>query len=511
MSSESITIFNGRRCTKVPRASVASTPSSTSIIPTSVTTTPTVSVASTASQTTFISVTPSITATSQIVVSSSSSSSQNSPPPDQGNAGAMFMPDSTGFSRDSPSSTRTRVGGSPRPTGANMSAQGSRPPEEPNDETSPRKLGSVIGGTVGGTAIIFIVLALWFALRRWKRKRRITEPIIQSNFEKEVQIDPPYESSHFNRTSRYSTRTMSVYSESDAFNSTEPSASGFRRSHSRNFSKYFENNDRPANPIMALVGTMKDQAIARLRKVNLLARSNRAEEEEWGQIPSLGLRASISRSSRSAASMDIPNPFLDPPKNSSPENSLRRPPTPHYAMPRRMFSKNPRRPRRSMSVPSVSDQPPMRDENGRIRSFIPSPSINLPLNFGFSGEVPVPAPLHVVPTGNPEPSRRNGSMSSHQTYRSSNNSGSVITLPGRSTASSSILEASASDISRWRRQRSALEGGGIARRSDPFDLERPDSGVTGDESTMEDSDSSAFTDDLAVAVAVASSRPRLVS
>ncbi|KAK2737340.1 hypothetical protein FQN55_001178 [Onygenales sp. PD_40] len=511
MSSESITTFNGRRCTKVARAGGASTLLSTSTISTSVTTTPTVSVASTASQTTFISVTPSITATSQIVVRSSSSSSQNSPPSDQGNAGAIFMPDSTGFSRDPPPSTSTGVGGSPRPTRANMSAQGSRPPEDPNDESSPRKLGAIIGGTVGGISIIFIVLALWFALRRWKRKRRIMEPIIQSNFEKEVQIDPPYESSRFNRTSRYSTRTLSVYSESDAFNSNEPSASGFRRSRSRNFSKFFEKNDKSANPITSLLGTMKDQAVTRLRKVNLLARSNRTEEEEWRQIPSPKLRESISRSSRSAVSIDIPNPFLDPPKNSSPESSLRRPPTPHYGMPRRMSSRNPRRPRRSMSEPSVSGQPPMRDENGRIQSFIPSPSISLPLNFGFSGEVPVPPPLHIVPTGNPGPGLRNGSMSS-QSYSSSNNSGSVILLPGRiSTASSSILEASASDLSRWRRQRSAFEGGGIARRSDPFDLERPDSGFTGDESTREDTDSSGFPDDLAVAVAVASSRPRLVS
>ncbi|PGH14780.1 hypothetical protein AJ79_02796 [Helicocarpus griseus UAMH5409] len=476
--SESVTTFNGRRCTKIKRADPATIGGA---------------VATTAPAT-FISTSSSVQNSIQSAASSFS----------RVNAGPAFMssqsnPTGSGNSASPPMETATPSSTTSMPTGANMPAQDNTDP--PDEESDPRQLGAVIGGTVGVIATVLIVLAIFFTMRRWKRRRRVMEPVVQPSSEKEVQIG---ESPYLDRAPTDPVRTMSIYSKRGV-----ALLPGFRRWHARNHLNFLEQGDRPENPILAQFRSVKTQTFGRLGKLSLRWRPDPPrEEEEWRSISSSIARESVTRCSRNARSMDIPNPFADPLQSPVPDSSLGRPTTPHYRS-SRTLSKNPRR---SMSVPSVAGN------NNRIKSFIPSPSLNLPLNFGFGSQggqeaqISVPPPLHVMPRSGSLPARRNDSMTS-QTHSNPANSGSVVILPGRdSTAASSIIEASASDLSRWRMSRS-LQDGGIAstRRSDPFDLERPDSGLTGDDSTLEDMDVSSIPSGGAVAVAVSSSRPRLVS
>ncbi|KAL2368320.1 hypothetical protein RJZ57_007304 [Blastomyces gilchristii] len=85
----------------------------------------------------------------------------------------------------------------------------------------------------------------------------------------------------------------------------------------------------------------------------------------------------------------------------------------------------------------------------------------------------------------PFPPQRNDPTAS-QIESNSASSDSVIVLPGRtSEASSGIFQASASDISYRRTNRSPQKSRLDTRRSDPFDLERPNSSPADDAPTPE--------------------------
>ncbi|KKZ67238.1 hypothetical protein EMCG_01108 [[Emmonsia] crescens] len=472
--SGSTTTFNGRGLPKVRRTHHITVSAAVTIT--------TSSVAQTAS----------ISGSAFVVATSHGTSSSGTPIPSislsshRVNAGVAVMssqpnPSITDRAPSSSIEKATQTSSTPAVTGVNMSIHNNIEP--PEGKLNPRQMGAIIGGSVGVTAIILVAIALFFVLRRRRRRRRVIAGTTKLSSEKKAKIEksPHISSSGPARTSRYPTRTMNVYSDIECLYHGVSLPPGFKKSHTRSFSNHFEQTNVSPNPTFAHVGSLKHHTVRHLGTPSLPGHSSRLRGEAWHPIPSQNIRDSATQNSRRVTSMDFPDPFLDPPRNSELESSLRRPATPHYAF----YQSSLKISRRSMSVPS------MPNNNGGIENLIPSQSSYQPLNFGFreqGAQAPVPLHLDGLPARAPFPTQRNDSMTS-QMGSNSASSGSVIILPGRlSTASSGIFEASASDLSQWRRNRSPQEGGIDSRRSDPFDLERPDSYFTGDGSFFEDPD-----------------------
>ncbi|EEH38769.2 hypothetical protein PAAG_08496 [Paracoccidioides lutzii Pb01] len=502
--SESVTTFNGTRCTKVRRIH-HSTLSSQRVTKSPL-----------ASQTTFIphrasAVAPPLHTSSPGNPLPSISFSSN-----QVNLSSVSMSSHFNFTRLSSSSSlsmeaSTLASRTSMATGADMSAQSYQDPS--NGEIDPLKRGAIIGGTVGVVVILLIALVPFHILRRRRRRRRHMKPPILLNIEKRSRLDENIHlsSRHLERESGYSTRSMSVYSETGDLNRGEPLSPRLGRPHTRSLSDFLEHKNESTDPILMQLEWMASQDVGRMGGEDTRGYSRQPQKkkkDKWHLFPPSTTREAVTRNPFNGRPMNIPNPFLDPPTDWEPGNTLQRPATPHYS-----FAQDSRNSRRSTNFP------PMPDVNRRIENSIPNPSRYVPLNFEFGMQAaqgahgPVPLPLRSVaePAPNPSTIRRNDSMSS-QAYTNSTSSGSIIILPGRiSTSSSAVLGMTASDISWWRRNRSANELGFPSRKSYPFDLERRQSGLTDDNSTFGDTETSSFSEGVAEAVAIAPSHSRLIS
>ncbi|OJD14929.1 hypothetical protein AJ78_04768 [Emergomyces pasteurianus Ep9510] len=350
----------------------------------------------------------------------------------------------------------TQASSSPIMTGVNISAHHNMEPSE--DMLNPRQMGAIIGGSVGVTTIILIAIALFLILRRRRRRRgHSPEQATKPNCEKKAKIGKSryISSSHGDRAADVSPDTPCVY-----YRVPLPS-------NALSFSSRFEQSNACPKSTLVHAGSLQNYTVRHFRKSSLPVHSRRLQGEVWNRLPSPNIQESVTRNSCCVTSTKFPDPFLDPPRNSELQSSLRRPVT-HYDF----YQNSMKTHGRSTSMPSKPDN------NGRIESInIPNQYSQLPLNFGFKLQEEASDPLYfrMLPPFLPQ---HKDSIPS-QTGRNSSSSSSVIILPGRSSASSSgIFEASASDLSLWRRNRSAQEGVIDTRRSDPFDLESPESGLT---------------------------------
>ncbi|KLJ10203.1 hypothetical protein EMPG_14420 [Blastomyces silverae] len=368
------------------------------------------------------------------------------------NAGVAVIPSQPNPSPTDPtisssSQGATQISTTPTLTGINMSAHNNI--ELPEDKLNPLEMGAIIGGCVSVTTIILIAIAVFLVLRQRRRKRCAMEQRTRLSSEKKSKIGkssripPPGPA----RPSRYPTRAID--------------------SHMRSVSTHFEQHNVIPHPTFAPFSAMKSHTVRHLGKSSLPSHSRQLRDDVWHSIPSPKIPESDIRNSRRIAPTGFPDPFLDPPRNLDPEIFLRRPTTPHYA-----FHQNPSSAaRRSMSVPM------MLDTNGGIHNPMPSQPSPVPPSICFR-QPGVKAPF----------AQRNHSTAS-QMENNSASSGSVIMLPGRTSESSSgIFQASASDISYWRSNRSPQKSGLDTRRSDPFDLERPDSSSADDVPIFERAD-----------------------
>ncbi|OJD24392.1 hypothetical protein ACJ73_04248 [Blastomyces percursus] len=329
----------------------------------------------------------------------------------------------------------TQISTTPTLTGVNMSAHNSM--ELPEHNFNPLEMGAIIGGSVSVTTIILIAIAVFLVLRRRRRKQCLMERTTRLSSEKKGKIGKSSRISPSGpaRSSRYPTRAID--------------------SHMRSVSTHFEQRNITPHPTSSPFSAMKSHTVRHFGKSSLPSHSSQLRDNEWHSIPSPNIPELVTRNSRRITSTDFPDPFLDPPRDFYPEISLWRPTTSPCA-----FHQNPSNTaRRPMSIPSILDT------NGGIQNLMPSQPSPVPLSICF--RQPDVRALF--------PPQRNDSAAS-QIESNSASSGSVIVLPGRtSEASSGIFHASASDISYWRSNRSPQQIGLDTRRSDPFDLDRPDS------------------------------------
>ncbi|EEH49184.1 uncharacterized protein PADG_05263 [Paracoccidioides brasiliensis Pb18] len=499
--SESVTTFNGTRCTKVRRthhSNLSSLRVTKSSLP---------------SQTAFKHHGASAAAPSFHTSSPGNPLPSISFSSNQVNLSSASMSSSHfNFTRISSSSSlsmeaSTLASRTSMATGADMSAHNYQDPS--NDEIVPLKRGAIIGGTVGVVVIFLIALVPFHILRRRRRRRRHMKLPVLLNLEKRSPLDEhTYRSSrHLERESGYSTRSMSVYSETGDLNRGEPLSPKLRRPHTRSLSNFLGHENESTDPILMQLEWMASQDVRRMGGEDTRGHSRQPQKnkkDKWNLFPPSTTREVVTRNPFNGRPMDVPNPFLDPPPVWEPGNTLQRPATPLYG-----FAQD-----SSRNSRGSTSFPPMPDVNRRIENSIPNPSRFVPLNFEFGmqaaqgahGLVPLPLRSVAEPVPNPSTIRRNDSMSS-QAHTNSTSSGSVIILPGRtSTSLSAVLVMTASDISWWRRNRSANELGFPSRRSYLFDFERRHSGLTDDNSTFGDTETSSFSEGVAEAVAIAPSR-----
>lgn len=94
---------------------------------------------------------------------------------------------------------------------------------------------------------------------------------------------------------------------------------------------------------------------------------------------------------------------------------------------------------------------------------------------GFNFDLPPPTETAQPKSPEPQDGRDRKAVQTSGHDREESTSSSVIVLPGRSSAGSSLhnvgYEATASDLARWRQERDTFAR--ASTRSDPFDLERP--------------------------------------
>ncbi|OAX81143.1 hypothetical protein ACJ72_04517 [Emergomyces africanus] len=377
------------------------------------------------------------------------------------NAGSIVLssqPDTSRTDRVLSSSVRktTQASSTRIMTGVNISTHHNIGPSDSEGMLNPRQLGAIIGGSVGVTAGILIAMALFLVLQ-WRRRRR--HVLRWANCEKKAKIGKSRHTSSSGpvRASDVSSGTGCLYN----WIPLPPN--------SLSFSNHFEQSNVYPDTTLAHAGSFKIHTSRHLVKPNLPR-----QDEVWNPVPSPNIQEFFPRNSRCVTSIGLRDPFLDTPQSLEPESSLRRP----IGLSHDFYHHRSIKPhRRSMSVPL------MPDNNGSIESTsIPNRYSHLPLNFGFreQGEqANLAMHVHMLPARAPPfPTKHTNSITS-QTDNNSASSGSVIILPGRSSASSSgIFAVSASDIYRWRRNRSAQEGVIDIRRSDPFGLEKPGCGLT---------------------------------
>ncbi|EGC41861.1 predicted protein [Histoplasma capsulatum var. duboisii H88] len=371
------------------------------------------------------------------------------------NAGIAIIPSKPNPSRTDrvPSSSlqnTTQTWTSPNLTGIDISAHSDM--ESPVDNLSPRQMGAIIGGSVGVTAIILVAIAVFFVLQRRRRGRYALKQTTKLSSEKKgklakhVNYPPmalPYQL--IKPVLRMCSQTVNFY----------------------------------IMELHCLLDLKERHSNRHLGKSSLPGQSRQPRHEVWRRsFAPPNFRESVTRNSNCITSMDFPDPLLDSPRNLESEISSRCPSASSHDP---FYQSASKRSRRSMSVSS------MPDNGGGTTNLTFSETSYLSLNFcsAQSGtQSPVPLHMRRAHSRAPYSPQRNDSVAS-QIERDSASSGSVIILPGRmSAASSEIFDASASDISLWRRNRSPREDRIDTRRSDPFDLESLDSSSTGDKSTF---------------------------
>ncbi|PGH15150.1 hypothetical protein AJ80_05662 [Polytolypa hystricis UAMH7299] len=546
MSTDSITTFNGRRCTKVPRLAASqptSPPSSTTsvdlgdsststvldptLLPTNIAPTippsattvipdipPAVDPVATDSVTddsitddaitddaitddaiTGDSVTidpapviiPTLTSPTTIVIPSPSLTESPAPTSDpiESTVPSQFLlPSETTSTEERQTSSPSRETAQTQESAQMETMEPTMMPspegsESTTNEENPRQnLGPIIGGTMAAVVVIFLCVALFLFYRRKTRRRRITQQVI---VHRSTAFDKRAEAGYFVPCAESrSSVASSIYTQVEDPN-TRPVITD-------RVARYFNN---ATNPALSHMTTLRGKAAARLGRLGLGNRLGSSKENNWQQLPSPTPSRTPSSRRFSVNSVEISNPFLDPPGTIDPDGGpLQRPPTPHYPHSRSARALS----RRSRSVPAVPGYPPVPHvvRNSRIESRIPSPFLGLPLNFGFRVESPTLVDRISFDT---------------RMYSDSSLDGSVVMLPGVSSnnTSRSSHQASASDISRWRMEREAFDTALTARRSDPFDLERPMSKVSGNSASTPSLDNGR-----AVIMSVFSSKPRLV-
>ncbi|PGH08885.1 hypothetical protein GX51_00942 [Blastomyces parvus] len=373
------------------------------------------------------------------------------------NAGIAIVPSQPNPSRTDPALSSSfqgtaNISTTPTLTGANMSAHSNIEP--PEDMLNPLQIGAIIGGSVSVTTIILIAIAVFLILRRRRGSRCAMERTTRLSSEKKSKIGKSSRMSPSGpaRSSRYPTRTID--------------------SHIPSVSTHIEQHKPIPHPNFAPFNKMKSHTVRRLRTSSLPSHSRQLRDHAWHSIPSPNMGESATRDSHRLAPTGFPDPFLDPPRVSAPEISLRCPTTPGYAF----HQNSPKTTRRSMNISS------MLATNGGTQNLMPSQPSPVPLSICFRQPIAHTPALHLrrPDVRGPSPPQRNNSTAS-QVETNSASSGSVIILPGRtSEGSSGIFQASASDISYWRSNRSPQRSGLDTRKSDPFDLERPDSSSADD-------------------------------
>ncbi|EER36409.1 predicted protein [Histoplasma capsulatum H143] len=399
------------------------------------------------------------------------------------NAGIAIIPSKPNPSRTDrvPSSSlqnTTQTWTSPNLTGIDISAHSDM--ESPVDNLSPRQMGAIIGGSVGVTAIILVAIAVFFVLQRRRRGRYALKQTTKLSSEKKGKIGKARQLSSYGLAlSTNQTSTTDVFSDSQLLYHGAPLPTRFKRSNIRSFSYKIEHSNKSASPTFAHCGSIERHNNRHLGKSSLPGQSRQPRHEVWRRsFAPPNFRESVTRNSNCITSMDFPDPLLDSPRNLESEISSRCPSASSHDP---FYQSASKRSRRSMSVSS------MPDNGGGTTNLTFSETSYLSLNFcSAQSGTQSPVPLHMRRTHSRAPysPQRNDSVAS-QIERDSASSGSVIILPGRmSAASSEIFDASASDISLWRRNRSPREDRIDTRRSDPFDLESLDSSSTGDKSTF---------------------------
>lgn len=327
---------------------------------------------------------------------------------------------------------------------SNAGPSGSTSDGDGGERADSQNPAAIAGGTIGAFVFIAMIILVWICIRRRRRKQRLAEipTNVSSNDQSAVAVaekvdDVDTTSTQASQLPAINPNTGRAPDSSEARSLGAPLMQSERRPSSRysEFTPVAENQPPSSPPPRTGIGIYAAGILEKFRR--LFSSSDANTQEEYMQQPSQ------SSSARSSYNERADGPI----------------------------------PQRSLSVPSLHHPPKARDApmpetlnpfadpnstNGVQRSpgFCRSPLARNP----FEDPAPPDEDFHFTsPKDTP-----NLSASQHQHNESF--SSSVIVLPngsGESVRSVSI-DATASEISRWRRDRESR----ISTRSDPFDLER---------------------------------------
>ncbi|KAL2005326.1 hypothetical protein VTN00DRAFT_2537 [Thermoascus crustaceus] len=419
MTTASIVTFSGLRCTKVRRTAGAliSTSTSSSDPP----------IETSGNQATPISspietqVSTASDPAPEPGVKPSSTTTTTSSPSATGQTAPTSLPDASDTAGGTNDGTLTSTSSPLGPVG--ITSSGDSPQNssgQPGDGQSQRILRFIIGGALGAFAILTVSCLLWYLLRRrrWRRRSRTPETIDFYATEKSQRDG--HEASEMQRLS------------------APPATSG--------------NVDRKGSQLL-------DQP-AQLEPLSRAAIKNPAvHPPEWLSLDPQQSQLDRKRQSSSSGYGDdlnnrMPSQISDP--LFKPEQALEA-----FSQSRASTSRDPFADPRSAGEPQSTAK--------QYRLSFPQSAFE-----GFNFDLP---PAETAHPKSPEPQesrdRKAGQTSGHD--REESTSSSVIVLPGRSSAGSSLhnvgYEVTASDLARWRQERDTFTR--ASTRSDPFDLERP--------------------------------------
>ncbi|KAK2762683.1 hypothetical protein FQN54_000857 [Arachnomyces sp. PD_36] len=322
------------------------------------------------------------------------------------------------------------------------------------ERASPQNPGIIAGGIIGGVVIIVMIIVAWTCIRRRRRKQRLAEsPSVSNNNsatavgatgEKPSGADPAStRGSQLPATASYSTFATKRSGAPDS-NQARNSGTPLVPSGGRPNSQYLESGpvaqDQQPDPDTG-IKSFAAGIFAKLR--GIFPSSSASSREGYQQQPSHNSSARSSYNERTDGPM-LHRRLTD---SSLPRSGGHEVPMPNMLNP---FAD-------PSSTNQVQPSPIWRSPLSRNPFEDPAPP---------DEDFPFPSPIATPNAG-----------SSRYENRASNGS-SVIQLPGRSSAGGSVrsvsLDATASEISRWRRERDSR----ISTRSDPFDLERSASART---------------------------------
>lgn len=360
----------------------------------------------------------------------------------------LNLPAGSGSSRPSFLTTPT-PGGSISTPGS--SGHGSSSDGNEGERAGSQNPGIIAGGIIGAVVLVAMIIVAWICIRRRRRKQRLAESPtnVDSNDDSTVVSEGTVEkpgdgdvatvrSSQLPTPASYSTFTTQKSGIPET-NQARNSGTPLVQVEGRPNSQRLESAPIPEDPQLPPWMAIKGYAAGIFGKLRGLYPSFTSHTRGgYQQQPSQNSSARSSYNERT----DGPMPQ------------------------RRLTDPSPPRPR-AHDIPTPGMLNPFADPsstNGVQRSpgFWRSPLARNPF------EDPAP-PDEDFPF--PSPGESYYPSTSQHHYHESINS-SVIVLPGRSSAGSSMrstsLDATASEISRWRRERDSR----ISTRSDPFDLER---------------------------------------